>query len=871
MKPLGVVLCLMVWMGCGREARESPPTVQLTVRSSTQLLAHDGVVRDKVTGELFTGLLRDYTPNGKPKAEIHFQDGKRHGASVEWHADGSKALEGAWVQGIPSGIVHEWSSDGLLRTDTQYNQKGQVVRRETHPTQALQGKVASAMAERERMDQTVWAGEMAAQDHEKIFVQLWDALREAENPWEVIKTFSFQSLSAPEWGRIIQRSWGIDELEPKSEPRVWTRETWLAQIAEWEQAGWLLEESEWHQEKFVPDASSPQSIFKVRLHLRQPNPEPRRFIIQASLHVRWDDQKRPTKLVVESLRAWERAGEPVFAVKAVKDLTLDDPNIEALKRQEGASIFPAPLIVEDLDGDQLPEIILGGSGIMYRNRGEFQFEKQPLIEGKPIRFRTGALGEFNGDGILDWFAIAPDGWPVVFPGQADGKGFQRSNAMISRSARFTFPQCAATGDVDGDGDLDVFVAQYKTPYGGGQMPTPYYDANDGFPAALLLNDGTGRFVDGTLQAGLGAKRNRRTYSASCVDWDRDGDLDLMVISDFAGIDLYENQGQGRFKEVTDHLGKTRHSFGMSHAVADFDGDGALDIYMVGMGSTTARRLAGLGLGEKGFEHLDAAPDMGYGNRLFLGNGQGRFAQASYNDRLARTGWSWGCSPWDFDNDGDRDLYVANGMLSARSAQDYCTTFWRHDIRDGISTETLLMQEVYNRCMKGLGKEVSWNGYEHNALLLNEGEGLYLNVGYLMGVGFEFDSRSVVASDLDGDGRTDLIVVQMDQLTNRHGTGRAEHYLHLVRNQLSQAGNWLAVQFNPADNPIGTTVTVRTAERAQVLPVVTGDSYNAQHPARLHFGLGAAEQVKEVLIEQPGKKPLRWALPAINQVHRVQPK
>ena len=126
---------------------------------------------------------------------------------------------------------------------------------------------------------------------------------------------------------------------------------------------------------------------------------------------------------------------------------------------------------------------------------------------------------------------------------------------------------------------------------------------------------------------------------------------------------------------------------------------------------------------------------------------------------------------DFDNDGDRDLYVANGMLSARSAQDYCTTFWRHDIRDGISTETLLMQEVYNRCMKGLGKEVSWNGYEHNALLLNEGEGLYLNVGYLMGVGFEFDSRSVVASDLDGDGRTDLIVVQMDQLTNRHGTGR----------------------------------------------------------------------------------------------------
>ena len=172
----GLALCLAGWLGCDR--KESPPPAPPTaVRSSAELTVQNGLIRDKATGELFSGQLRDLAPNGKPRAEVHFQDGRRHGRSVEWHTSGSKSLEGVWEKGHPTGVVREWSRDGLLRKDTHYGKQGQVTHSETHPTQVLLGKARSAMAERERLDQTVWAGEMAAQEHEQVVVRLWDDLR----------------------------------------------------------------------------------------------------------------------------------------------------------------------------------------------------------------------------------------------------------------------------------------------------------------------------------------------------------------------------------------------------------------------------------------------------------------------------------------------------------------------------------------------------------------------------------------------------------------------------------------------------------------------------------------------------------------------
>src|SRR5262249_53462454 len=146
-----------------------------------------------------------------------------------------------------------------------------------------------------------------------------------------------------------------------------------------------------------------------------------------------------------------------------------------------------------------------------------------------------------------------------------------------------------------DGDLDVFLGQYKNPTIGQILHPHYYNANDGYPAFLLRNDGHGIFSDATVSAGLEKNRWRRTFSASFADLDNHGNLDLAVVSDFAGLDLYRNDGQGHFTDVTRDWVAEPHAFGMGHALADFNADGRLDLLIIGMNSPTADRLEGLGL------------------------------------------------------------------------------------------------------------------------------------------------------------------------------------------------------------------------------------------------------------------------------------
>jgi hypothetical protein len=525
-----------------------------------------------------------------------------------------------------------------------------------------------------------------------------------------------------------------------------------------------------------------------------------------------------------------------------------------------------PLLVYDLDEDGFSEIILAPRNLVYRRQNENGYTVEALCKYPPGTLYTALLAEFDGDGLVDFLCATLNGLELY---SASAKGrFDKPGQLVWSAPRdWEYPMVMTCGDLDGDHDLDVFLAQYRVPYEGNSLPAPYYDAVDGYPAFLLHNDGHGRFADLTETAGLGSKRRRRTYSASMADLDGDRVLDLVVVSDFAGVDLYRNNGRGLFTDYTPEWVSEPRAFGMSHTLADFNADGRLDLLMMGMPSPTVDRLEHLGLwrSEDPVER-DMRSRMSWGNRLYVAQASGRFEQTELGATLARSGWSWGGSALDFDNDGWMDVYVTNGMESRSSVQDYESEYWLHDRfvsggKDGQSVHFYL-QGKFGRT-RGQGQ--SYGGYERNRLFMNLEGKAFLDIGHLMGLGFQQDSRNVVANDVNNDGRVDLVLTSYEAWPDPHLT------LRVFENRVKESGHWIGFRFgegSPGNSPVGVQVGIQTSLRRQTGQIVNGDSYRAQQPATLHFGIGESARIERATIRWPAGAKLDLEEPAIDRYHTV---
>ena len=430
-----------------------------------------------------------------------------------------------------------------------------------------------------------------------------------------------------------------------------------------------------------------------------------------------------------------------------------------------------------------------------------------------------ALLDYDGDGDLDVFLVQGGTLAEGAGTGAAGSRLFRNDLRKDdpRSLRFTdvtpkagfgphgYGMGAATGDYDGDGDLDVYVTAFGRD-------------------ALYRNDGSGTFTDVTDAAGVDDPR--WSTSAAFVDYDRDGDLDLFVANylaftlaankvctDAAGARdycspqayrpvpdrLFRNEGQGRFTDVTEVAGISRaFGAGLGVAVGDYNGDGWLDLYVAN----------------------DATP-----NQLWLNQRNGTFADdgllagAAVNAAGAPEG-SMGIASGDYDADGDEDLFVTNivGETHVLYANDGTGTFEDARVRAGTAAPTA--------AMTGFG--TAWLDVDHdgwldlfvangavnaiaaqrgtplpfrmrNLLLRNTGMGRLVDVSATSGTAFaRMDiGRGTAAGDLDNDGDIDSRGDQQQWA----GTRAAQHH----RRGAALAA---AVTRGPGRQPVG----VRRARR-----------------------------------------------------------
>ena len=435
------------------------------------------------------------------------------------------------------------------------------------------------------------------------------------------------------------------------------------------------------------------------------------------------------------------------------------------------------------------------TNVLYHNNGDGSFTDVTSLAGVgDTRYGVGATtGDYDNDGDIDLY-LTNFGDNALY--RNNGDGTFTDVAPTAQVADTGWGTSCAFADFDNDGFLELYVSNYAKYTVDANKPCyrhniAVYCGPSSYlpqPDVLYRNNRDGTFMNLTEQSGVLSVPAAHGLGVAIGDSDNDGDTDIYVANDQDFNFLFENRGDGTFEEAgllsgvsCSDMGKAEA--GMGVAFADYDNDGKLDLTVSNFQNET--------------------------NTLYHNEGDNFFMDATIPAGIAEHTHrylGWGIGFLDYDNDGYKDIFVANGHTMDNIAE--------------VDRSTTTPQQ--------------------NLLFRNLGDGTFENVTAAMGAGFALrkTSRAAAFGDYDNDGDIDILVTNWNQTVD------------LLKNEGGNRNNWIQVQAvgtKSNRSGIGARIkvvcrTVGGGERTQYAEVKSSGSYLAFSDLRVHFGVKDAERI-----------------------------
>ena len=460
----------------------------------------------------------------------------------------------------------------------------------------------------------------------------------------------------------------------------------------------------------------------------------------------------------------------------------------------------------------------GAGNALYRNDGGVFVD---VAQAHGVQGRGWGMGaisaDYDNDGDADLYVTNLQA-NILYRSDGSGRAFT-DVAVAAGVATPRWSTGAAFADYDGDGDVDLYVASYVildttdvAPLGTQWKGVPAFVGPLGLRAAadvLYRNEGDGRFLDVTAEAGVSQQEPGYGFAVLFADYDADGDPDLYVANDSSPNFTFRNEGSGRFSDQSLRANAAFGESGISQAGmgaswGDYDGDGLADIFVTNF-------------------------EDDY-NTLYHNDGGGQFSDVSFDAGLARPSLNYvgfGTNFADFDNDADLDLFVANG-------------------------------HVYPAIGRG-GTGATYAEADH--LFENLGNGrfaLHPNAGEAFSTARV--SRGSCVGDFDNDGDLDIFVSNLNDRPV------------LLRNLLGTRNNWVGLLLRGTvsnRDAIGAHVQLFAGGRRQVRDILCGSSFLSSEDRRVHFGLGETAAIDSIKVRWPSGAVQRLTNVQVNRYTLIE--